>query len=409
MPERRDGVWIKRIVLTGFAMAALGGMVFALQPKPKPVDIAVVSRGDLDVTISEEGVTRIREIYEVSAPIGGRVDRRDLDVGDAVVEGDTVIASIYPGEPPFLDTRTLSELSAAAEAANAAVGLATAEVSRVQSQLQLARGDLRRARALFERRTISERSFENATAQVDILEAQLTQANATLNLRRSELESARARLIQPGAQGTGAEDAGCCLVVRAPVSGVVLKVQAESERVMPAGSILAEIGDPRDLEIVVDLLSADAVKITEGARARVLDWGGGDTLHAVVRQIDPVGFTKVSALGIEEQRVNAVLDFEGDPEAYARLGHDFRVFIEIVTEEHTDATVVPLGALFRDQGKWATFRVNDGRAELVHLELDARNDRAAIVAEGLAIDDQVVIHPPDSLQPGGRVIPRNGR
>ncbi|MEM8876836.1 MAG: HlyD family efflux transporter periplasmic adaptor subunit [Pseudomonadota bacterium] len=409
MPERRNGQWLKRLILAGTTVAVVGGLVFALQPKPTPVDIAVVSRGNLDVTISEEGVTRIREIYEVSAPVGGRVERSGLDVGDRVIKGETVIASIHPVEPPFLDMRTRSELSAAAEAANAAVGLATAEVSRVQSQLELARGDLRRARALFERRTISERAFENATTQVDVLEAQLTQANATLNLRRSELDSARARLIPPGAQPADPNAASCCMVVHAPVSGAVLEVQAESERVMTAGSILAEIGDPRDLEIVVDLLSADAVKIVEGARARVLDWGGGNTLHAIVRQINPVGFTKVSALGIEEQRVNAVLDFEGEPDAYARLGHDFRVFIEIVTEEHTDAIVVPLGALFRDEGKWATFRVNGGVADLVHLELDARNDQSAAVASGLDIDDQVVIHPPDSLQPGGRVVSRDGR
>jgi HlyD family secretion protein len=387
-------------------LALAGALYVALAPKPVPVDTAVVSRGAVHVTVSEEGVTRIREVYELAAPIDGRVARSALEVGDPVIRNETVVATIYPVDPPFLDVRTQEELQAAAEAANANVSLAEAEVARAQSELSFSRSDLTRAKTLHGRGAVSDRDLENASTEVSLLEAQLTKALATLNLRRSERDSARARLIQPMTDTDGQSSANCCVEVRAPVTGVALSVPAKSERVVPAGTILAEFGDPADLEIVVDLLSADAVKVEEGASAQIVDWGGGQRLSAIVRRIDPVGFTKVSALGIEEQRVNAVLDFDDGQDDARQLGHDFRVFVMIQTDVAQDAVRIPLGAMFRYQGEWAAFRLVDGRAHQVPLTIGLRNDRDAEVLSGLEPGDVVVLHPSEEVTDGRRVAPR---
>ncbi len=398
--------WPKRIGLAAAALAVVGATVWALSPKPVAVDLAEIDTGPLEVTIEEEGVTRIRDVYQVFAPIGGQIDRSALEVGDAVTRGETVIALIHPGDPAFLDTRTQAELEAAAEAANAAVSLAEAEVARAQAQLGLARSELDRSEQLLERRIISPKAYELAAADVDIREAQLTQALATLNIRQSERASARARLIQPGRSGRDETDETCCIRVLAPESGVTLAVPAKSARVVTAGTLLAEIGDPDNLEVVVDLLSEDAVRISPGTKARLINWGGAGELTARVRRIDPVGFTKVSALGIEEQRVNAVLDFTAPVEAYARLGHDFRVFVQVLVEDIAETTRLPLGALFRSGETWAVFRVADGTARLTPVTLGARSAQHAEVREGLQPGDTVIIHPSDSIADGVAVMPR---
>jgi HlyD family secretion protein len=317
-----------------------------------------------------------------------------------------VVATLYPIDPPFLDARTQTELEAAAEAANAAVSLAEAEVARAQSELSFARSDLSRSQTLHQRRIVSDRDLETASTTVSLLEAQLTKALATLNLRRSERDSARARLIQPEAHEDGQAGANCCVDVRAPVTGVALSLPEKSERVVPAGTVLAEFGDPGDLEIVVDLLSADAVRVEEGARAEIVEWGGGKTLTAKVRRIDPVGFTKVSALGIEEQRVNAILDLEGGPSVAQALGHDYRVFVVIETQAAMDAVRIPLGALFRYRGAWHAFTIQDGVARRQALEVGLRNDRYAEILSGLEPKDIVILHPGEEVTDGGRVAPR---
>lgn len=398
--------WIKRLIFGAAIIAVVGFFVLALRPNPVPADIASVDRGPIEVTIEEEGVTNIREVYKVFAPISGRVDRSALEVGDPVVRGETVIALIQPEDPPFLNQRTRRELEAAADAAQAAVSLAEAEVSRAQSELRLARSDLARAEQLIERNTISSKAFERATIDVEMREAELTQALATLNLRRSERASARARLIQPGETPDPNERDLCCVTVMAPQSGVALSIPTKSEQVVRTGALLAEIGDPTDIEIVVDLLSSDAVKVPDQATARVISWGGGAALDAVVRRVDPVGFTKVSSLGIEEQRVNTVLDLDVPREAYERLGHDYRVFVEIITRREDDALRVPLGALFRIGQDWAVFRVVEGSAVTTTVELGARNAVHAEVLSGLEESDQVVLHPSDKVTDGTQIEPR---
>ena len=400
-------LWLKRSALFVVVAAIVAGVVYALVPKPVPVDLGAVDRGVIEVTVDEEGVARIRDVYRVSAPVGGQLDRFPLEVGDPVKGGETIVAEIRPTAPSFLDVRSRRELEAAAGAASAAVHLAEAEVSRAKAQLRFAEAELERAERLSESRTISERALDEARSNAETAQAQVEQAEATLTLRINELASAEARLIQPTVEDNSIETS-CCVVVRAPVDGVVLKVHAESAQVVAAGSLIAEIGDPEHMEVVVDLLSTDAVQVAERAMARVEGWGGADSLSATVRRIEPSAFTKVSALGIEEQRVNVLLDLNDPRAAWERLGHEFRVFVRIGVWRGEDVVRVPLAALFRSGSQWSVFKVVDGRTELTPVTIDHRNSSFAEVTEGLAAGDMVVLHPSDQVEDGVKVEPREG-
>lgn len=400
--------WLKRLGLALFAGALIAAMVYALLPQPVPVDLAVVDRGPLTVTIDEEGIARIRDVYSVSAPIAGRVDRIDLEVGDPVVAGETIVAAIRPVAPPFIDERARRERVAAVDAATAAVALAEANVNRAQAELRLADSDLERARRLAETKTVSARALEKAIIDVETRRAELRRAEADLGLRRSELESARASLLQPGDPLSFAESDTCCVTVRAPADGRVLTVYTESERVVAAGTELAEIGDPADLEVVVDLLSKDAVRIAPGSRAWLTDWGGARDLPATVRRIDPAGYTKVSALGIEEQRVDVVLDLAAEDEAFRRLGHNFRVFVRIVAWHADNVVRLPLAALFRNGNDWAVFAMEGGVARLRRLEIGQRNMTHVEVVNGISAGQPVVLYPSDAVHDGVAVAPRDG-
>jgi HlyD family secretion protein len=277
--------------LVGIIVVA--GLVYAFWPRPVPVDLAVVARGPLSVTVDGDGRTRVREVYVVSAPVAGRVLRIERHVGDAVVAGETVLATIEPGDPAFLDRRGRRQAEAAVEAAAAAKLLAEAELTRGLAELEFARADLDRASRLAERGTISERALDSAKLEYHTRDAAAAAARAALDVRLHELETARAALIEPGEDG-GDESEACCVDVRAPVSGRVLTLVQESEAVVAGGAPLVEIGDPRDLEIVVDLLSSDAVKVGEGAPVRIEGWGGEGMLEGRVRRVEPTGFTKAS-------------------------------------------------------------------------------------------------------------------
>lgn len=393
-----------RATWTAVALVCAGAAAWALWPKPVPADFAAVARGVLEVTVEDEGVTRIRDVYTVSAPVTGKLMRAPLRVGDEVVAGDTVVAIIEPTMPAFLDVRTQRVNEAAVEAASAAVALAEAQVRQARSQLDFAEADLRRARELAERQALPERALEKARLDAALAEASLASARATREVRRQELESARARLIQPTEIDSKA--AACCIQARSPVSGRVLRVVVESEQVVQAGAPLMELGDPAALEIAVDLLSRDAVRVKEGAAARIESWGGEPALAARVRRIEPSGFTKVSALGIEEQRVKTILDLVDPPERWRRLGHGFRVVARIAVWQGEDVLLVPLGALFRKGDSWAVFAVSGGRARLRTIEIGERNLHAARVVSGLSAGEEVVLHPSDRIQDGTRVARR---
>ena len=392
--------WIRRGVLLLVVAAIVAAAIYALLPKPAAVDAGAVDQGPIEVSVGEEGIARIRNVYEVSAPVGGHLDRFPLQVGDPVERDQTVIAEIRPTEPAFLDERTRQELEAAVAAAAAAVRLADAELARAQAEQRLAQSDLARAQQLAESETISQRALDQASINAETANAQVGQAEANLELRRSELASARARLIQPGADEPTTASSSCCVQVRAPADGLVLTVYAESAQVVAAGARIAEIGDPDDMEVVVDLLSTDAVRIAPGAPARIEGWGGEDVLSARVRRIDPSAFTKVSALGIEEQRVNVILDLLDPHAAWERLGHEFRVVADITVWKGENVTRVPLAALFRRGANWAVFTIVESRAVLTEVTIDHRNQTHAEVTSGLSPGDRVILHPSDQIEDG---------
>jgi HlyD family secretion protein len=397
---------IRTVVTTGIVVA-VGAVVvgFLMWPAPVPVDFGKVTRGDLAVRVTGEGETRVRDIYMVSAPIPGRVLRIEGRVGDNVAAGETVIARIEPSDPAFLDARSRTQAEAAVRAAEANKRLAEATLVRSRAELEFARSELERAEALAARGTISQRALERAQIDARTREAAVAEAEAALRARTSELENARAMLIVPNSNG-GAGANGCCVELRAPVSGNILQIMRESEGVVVAGTPLVEIGDPADLEIVVDLLSQDAVRVVEGAPAKIEDWGGEPALNALVRRIEPFAFTKVSALGIEEQRVNVILDISDSPERWRALGHGYRVAARIELWRDPDALQVPVSALFRRNGDWTVFVEVDGVARYRAVEIGRRNATAAQVLSGLEVGETVILHPGDRVDEGVPVVDR---
>lgn len=392
------GTWTKRTGLLVLVAAIAGGFYYAMRERPVLVDVAEVVEAPMRVTVREEGVTRVRDVYTVSAPIAGHLSRTVLREGDPVEAGTTVVASIHPLDPPLIDRRTQAELVAARDAARAAVGIAEVELPRAETALRLAEEELARALRLYGPGIISESAMQRITTEVENQKAAVEAARAMIALRQAELASAEARLMQP--DGGDPRNGGCCVDIVAPVDGTVLAVLARSEQAVAAGTRVAELGDTSRLEIIVDLLSADAVRIAPGTRAVIGDWGGERPLEAVVRRVDPAGFTKVSALGIEEQRVNAVLDLDGHDE---RLGHGYRIFAEMAVWECDACLQVPIAALFRDGNRWSVFVVEGKRLRQAAIDIGRMNDEVAEVRDGLAAADIVVLHPGDTLQDGSLV------
>ena len=397
-------VWTKRATTGLAAGAALAAVVWFGWPRPIAVDFATVDVTPLRVTVDEEGRTRIRHIYTVSAPVAGKVLRTSRHVGDEVIADESIVAVMEPTRPAFHDARTHEELQGALAAAEAAVRLADAEVRRTEAALGFSRNELQRAQALIKTEAISPKALDKAKFDVETNEAALASAKAQLEVRRSERASVAARLMGP-VEAEGPQAATCCIQMRAPVSGRVLSLPQESERVVPPGTPLIEIGDPRDLEIVAELLSADAVQIKPGAFVLIEGWGGA-ALAGRVTRVDPAGFMKVSALGIEEQRVRTVIDLTDPPEAWSGLGHDFRVVVRITVWSTEQALAIPVGALFRQSEKWAVFVVEDGRARLRPVEIGRRNTRFVQVVAGLRQGEQIVLHPSDRVRDGVAVTAR---
>ncbi len=372
------------------------GVYLAMREQPLLVDLGTVERGTMTVDIDEEGVTRVRDIYTVSSPLAGQVDRIVLEEGDRVTT-DTVIASIHPLDPPFLDERTRTELQAGVEAARSAVALANVEHQRAVTSLEQAESDYQRASELALSNIVSDRELENARSQVRLAEAQVEATIASINLRLAELATVEARLAQPSDAGDPAGNGDCCVSLRAPIDGIVLDLKVRSEQAVGVGTVIAELGRRDDLEIAVDLLSSDAVRVAPGTPATIRDWGGESDLTAIVRRIDPAAFTRVSALGIEEQRVNVVLDLDHVPDG---LGHGYRVVAQLKIWEEEGVLHLPIGALFRSDGDWAVFVADGDRASLRTIAIGQINDTAAQVVGGLDEGDRVVLFPSDVLRDG---------
>ncbi|GKY87170.1 efflux RND transporter periplasmic adaptor subunit [Sinisalibacter aestuarii] len=398
----------RNIVIGAVVLAGVGAAGYQLsQPEMVPVDLAAVSRGPLEVTVNADGMTRIKDVYEVSAPVSGQVLRTPVRIGDAVVAGETVVARIEPGEPAFLDQRARAQAEAAVAQAEAAKLLAEASARAAEADLDNAQRQFDRIYALHERGAASDAQMDAAEVALDVAAAQFDSAQATQRMRESELSAARAVLIEPTARESGdGAAANCCIALTAPVSGQVLSITNESARMVAAGTPLVTIGPRGDLEITVDLLSTDAVRIAPGAKAYVERWGGPDALAATVTEIEPAAFTKISALGIEEQRVKVLLDFTTPPEDRPSLGHNFRVYLRIVEWRGDDVLTLPISALFREDGDWAVFVVDEGMARLQPVEIGQRNTEIAEVLGGLDEGQQVITHPSDKVEEGVLVVDR---
>ena len=365
----------------------LAGLAYALWPEAAAVDTGEVTEGPMQVGITDDGVTRAEEYYVVSAPVTGYLGRIELEAGDRVVRG--ALITRMSGRPPTpLDNRARAELQGALSAAKAAAQGATASLDQTQR-------DLARAEELAQRGFLAKSQLEAARTRVMTDRSALAQAQA---------EAARIRALL----SAGGAASGEAVAVRAPTSGAVLSVINESEGVIPEGTPLVTIGDPARIEAVVDLLSRDAVQVKPGARVEISEWGGPEPLIGKVERVEPFGRLKISALGIEEQRVNVIIAFDNlSEEQAARLGHGYQIDATIVLWSRKDALRVPIGALFRGQdGGWHAFKLDGSRARDTALEIGHINDEYGEVLSGLDAGDVVIVNPSGSIIDGARVSPR---
>ncbi len=393
-------IWISVV-----AVAVLGGLVWALLPAPVLVDLVAARRAPMQVSVSAEGITHVRETWRITAPVTGEARRSPVQVGDAVIGNETVVAVIEPAEPPFLDARARRLAEAAITEAEAAVRLAEANLFRADTEHKHFEAELERSRALTERGTLAPSMLEDAEQAALSARAARDVAQSDLEMRRATLARMEAQLEGPETP-TGKSPAACCIEILAPRTGVVLELADESARLVPAGETLLTIGDPTDLEIRVDLLSNDAIGVVQGTRARIERWGGDTVLDAEVRQIEPSAFTRISALGIEEQRVPLVLDILTPSVQHTGLSDRYRVYVTLVIWEGEDVLQVPQSALFRAAGDWALFVEQNGQAISRTVEVGRMSGDWAEIIEGVAEGEHVIAYPGSSIQDRVRIEPR---
>ncbi len=383
-------------LLLVLVLAAALATVRALRPSPVPVDVATAARGSLVVAIEETGIARVKDRYVVSAPVTGTVSRQLLEPGDMVGERD-VVAEIAAVPSPLLDARTRSEAQARLSAAVSALGQAQAQEGRARAAEGLAREDLARARSLAAGGSLPSQGLDRAEFEARMRTQELSSAVFAVKVAAEQVRVARASLGGEGAWRERHVD------VLAPASGRVLRVLQESEGVVQAGTPLLEVGDPGALELVVDLLTTDAVRVQPGTLVTILGWGGDRALAARVRRVEPSAFTKLSALGVEEQRVNVIAVFTDPREAWSALGDGFRVEARFVLWRGDDVLKVPQGAAFRQGDGWAVFRVDGGKARLTSVQIGHRGETEVEVLGGVDAGAVVAVHPGDRVKDGGRV------
>lgn len=382
----------------------LGAIVFGFLPKPVAVETASVGIAPLTVSVLEEGKTRIRHRYTISPPIGGFLNRVELRAGASIEKGKTVLATIQPQLASFLDPRSRAEAEARVKGAESARMRAEAEVERAREALSLAEKERVRAAELKAKGAVSLKEFDTAEAQAAMGGRALRGAEFALEVAGFEKAQADAALMQT--QSPGDPTAAKPVEILAPVNGFVLSVFEESARVVAQGTPVMEVGDPADLEAEIELLSSDAVGVRPGAPVTIEQWGGGAPLRGSVTLVEPGGYTKISALGVEEQRVKVRVNFTDPIPPEHPLGDRFRVEARIVTWHGDRVLQIPTGALFRRGGDWMAFRFDGGKARLVKVEIAHNNGVAAEVVSGLSEGQRVLLHPPDTVADGAAVKAR---
>jgi HlyD family secretion protein len=391
---RRSLPWIGLLML----LSLIG---WGLWPKPVIVETGVVARSPLTVRVSEEGKTRIRNRYIVAAPVAGKMRRVPLKPGDQVEAGKTLLTSIEPVVAPLLDPRSRVQAEALVAMHEASRKRALESLEAARSALRLADAERDRIRSVRKDGTISDSDRDRVEATASIKAAEVRAMEFSLQVIDYELAQARAVLERPDVS-----TAGNLVELRSPVSGRVLRVMQESETVLAPGTPVLEIGDPTDIEIEAEILSRDAVTIRPGDSVEIEQWGGEDPLRGRVRRIEPAAFTKISALGVEEQRVYVLSDFDDPPEAAKALGDRYRVEVRVAVWHSDDVLVVPSGALFREGNQWKTFVYQNGRARLTSIEAGQSDGRLTEVVSGLKPGDKVLLHPPDTVKDGTAVKTR---
>lgn len=399
---------LRTAVLSAVGLAILGALLYVtFRTTPVPVDLTEVTVAPMRVTINADGQTRIREVYEVASPITGTALRAPVEVGDPVTGGQTLVAIVEPVASGLLDARSRIEAEAAVREAEAGLEVAASQLRQAEEDLAYARQQFDRTKALVERGVASVTRLEDADALVATRQAALGAAQSRLSMAESTVARAKAALVEPALPDVPEGGSECCVRLTAPVDGVVLSVDVVSERPVTAGTTLVSVGDPADLEIVADLLSSDAIRVGPGTRAIVERWGGPNPLSAVLRSIDPVARTKVSALGIEEQRVDARLDITSPVEERAGLGHGFSVFLRLVEWEDEAVLQAPLSALFRSGEDWHVFVADGDVARQVQVTTGRRNETAVQILSGLEAGQRVVTHPSDRITDGAKIVERS--
>ena len=387
-----------------FAAIIIAGLLtWGLWPQPVLVETSTATRGPMTVSIEEEGRTRVIDRYVVSAPVDGVACRVKLNVGDPVERGQLLLG-ITPLESQVLDARSRAQAEARVAVAQSALKAAREQANAAKADLEYAENELERLKPLMEEGMVSREAFDRVDTRARVAAAAVRTADFNVEVARYELEAAQTTLEYSAATSSGVPAES--VPVRSPIDGRILHVEHECEGPVRTGQPLLEVGDPDALEVEVDVLSADAVKIQPGIPVVFERWGGDQPLWGVVRIVEPVGFTKVSALGVEEQRVLVISDFVSPAEEWARLGDGYRVEAQFVLWQEDDVLQVPASSLFRYSGGWALFVVEDGRAVRREIRLGQRNGLIAQILDGVSEGDTVIVHPSDAVEDSGRVRPR---
>ncbi|MGB5697031.1 MAG: HlyD family efflux transporter periplasmic adaptor subunit [Polyangiales bacterium] len=393
--------WVRRGLISLAVLAVVALIVVAWLPNPIEVEVATVTRGPLVVTVNEDGRTRVKDRYIVSAPVTGNLARHELEAGDAIEE-QQVLARLVPLPPPLLDARTRAEAKARVDAAMAALRQAEATVKRARFQRDFEKQEYDRVLAVVQQGGLAKSDADRAVSTYRSSEEDLHSAEFGARVADHQLELARTALSQLSVKAEDTEQ----LEIKSPVAGQVLRVFQESEGVVQSGTPILEVGDPAALEIVVDVLSQDATRIPARAPTLIERWGGKNPLHGHVRVVEPSAFTKISALGVEEQRVNVIVDLDDDRTLWSTLGDGYRVEARISVWEGRDVLKVPASAVFRSEEAWATFVVEGGTAVLRRVDIGESNGLETEVLSGLQEGDTVIAYPSDSVRDGVSVEPR---
>ncbi len=395
--------WQKNLGWIITAVIVVAALAYGLKPQPALVETAVIEKGQFQVTINEEGITRVKDRYVISAPVSGYVRRIDLDIGDTV-EKQQILTQLEPLRSNVLDPRNRAEAEARVAAANSALLVAQQQAEAAKVDADFANQEFERKQKLKAKGFISEEELHASQTEKRRADAVLRSARFSVDVAKYDLQAANTLLQYSAAQKTD----GVLrehVPIESPVNGSVLSIHRKSEGVVNAGTPLLEVGDPAALEVAVDVLSFDAVNIAPGMEVSLQRWGG-DSIKGAVRVVEPVGFTKVSALGVEEQRVWVIVDLVSPRDQWQRLGDGYRMDATFLVWQADNVVIAPNASLFRLNNEWQVFKLVDGEVQQQQVTVGKRNGLHAQILKGLAPGDEVVVHPDSELKDGGEVTVR---